>query len=79
MSAAKLDPALCRQLASALHIGPLSLASRDRSVIAAQLFAAANLAERYAALESELATLRASVIAALSSAGPEVAEDERTA
>ncbi len=32
---------------------------------------------RVAALESELATLRASVVAAMSSAGPEVAEDER--
>lgn len=35
-------------------------------------------AARLAALESELATLKASVINALSSAGPEVPEDERT-
>jgi hypothetical protein len=34
-------------------------------------------AARLAALESELATLQASVVAALSSAGPEVGEDER--
>lgn len=59
--------------------------------IAAQLTAAAELHERYAqaqadillqaarlaALESELATLQASIVAALSSAGPEVGEDER--
>lgn len=32
-----------------------------------------------AALDQELATLRASVVDALSSAGPEVAEDERSA
>lgn len=36
-------------------------------------------AARIAALESELTTLKASVVAALSSAGPEVGEDERTA
>jgi hypothetical protein len=36
-------------------------------------------AARIAALESELATLQASVVAALSAAGPEVGEDERTA
>lgn len=36
-------------------------------------------AARIAALESELTTLQASVVAALSSAGPEVGEDERTA
>lgn len=33
---------------------------------------------RLAALEHELATLRASVVDAMSSAGPEVAEDERS-
>jgi hypothetical protein len=32
---------------------------------------------RLAALESKLATLQASIVAALSSAGPEVGEDER--
>lgn len=36
------------------------------------------LRSRVRALESELATLRDSVVAALSSAGPEVGEDERT-
>lgn len=35
-------------------------------------------AARLRALESELATLQGQVIAALSSAGPEVGEDERT-
>lgn len=34
-------------------------------------------AARLSALESELATLQASVVDALSSAGPEVSEDER--
>lgn len=36
-------------------------------------------AARLRAVESELATLKASVVAAMSSAGPEVAEDERSA
>lgn len=35
------------------------------------------LQEQAAALEHELATLRASVVDALSAAGPEVGEDER--
>ena len=33
---------------------------------------------RLRALESELATLQASIVAAMSDAGPEVGEDERT-
>lgn len=36
-------------------------------------------AARLKALESELATLQASIVAPLSSAGPEVGEDERVA
>lgn len=69
-----VDPALCRAIAVDLLIGRPLTADRVPQLLT-QLTAAASLAERHAALEHELATLRASVVAAMSSAGP--SEDER--
>lgn len=52
MTAAKLDPALCRELASLFkNRGPLASIDRDWPAIAEQLLAAADLAERPALTE----------------------------
>lgn len=64
-------------MADQLEAARTRIAEQDRDLAEARRDVMLQAA-RLAALESELATLKASVINALSSAGPEVPEDERT-
>lgn len=64
-------------MADQLEAARARIAEQDRDLADARRDVMLQAA-RLAALESELATLQASVINALSSAGPEATEDERT-